>query len=174
MALPAGFQLEEPLGLPTGFQLENTQPEKPQGPIQVEADASDFTRGIANIVPQLQNVYGGAKVLVGKTLGDQEMMQSGMHHMQAGESKTQVKASDDLYDAWDKGIGTVITDWLPYQAGSGIGSVLETLGMMGIGAATGAVGGAGVGAIPGAVAGAVSKQLIKKGITPLKPLVILF
>ena len=141
MALPAGFQLEEQqTNLPAGFQLEKPelkpdslgrfvangqpQPATPTGPIQVGEEAPNFTRGVGNILPQLQNVYGGAKVLAGKALGSEEMMQSGMEHMKAGEAKTSVKESDDLYKAWDKGIGTVITDWLPYQVGAGVGSML--------------------------------------------------
>lgn len=137
---------------------------EPNAPIQVGADAPDFTRGIANILPQLQSTYGSAKVLAGKTLGDKEMMKSGMEYMQAGEAKTQTKESDEFTNAWNKGIGTVLTDWLPYQAGAGVGSLLETLGMMGIGAVGGAGVGVGVGAIPGAAMGLVGKQLVKKGV----------
>ena len=146
------------------FKAAPQQQPVQEGAKMVGEEAPDFTRGVGNILPQLQNVYGGAKVLAGKALGDEEMMQSGIGHMKAGESKTEVKESDDLFKAWDKGIGTVITDWLPYQAGAGVGSVIETLGMMGIGAATGAATGAGVGAIPGALTGALGKTLIKQGV----------
>ena len=140
------------------------QKKAPEGPIQVGEDASDFTRGLANYLPQTQATYGGAKVLAGKALNSPEMIQSGLEHMKAGEAKTQVKASDEFTSAWDKGIGTVLTDWLPYQVGSGVGSIAETLAMSGLGALVGGAGGAGVGAIPGAAAGLVSKQLVKKGI----------
>ena len=138
---------------------------KPQeGPIRVGEDASDFTRGISNVLPQLESTYGAAKVLAGKTLGNKEMMESGMGSMKAGEAKTQVKESDEFTTAFNKGIGTVLTDWLPYQAGAGVGSILETLAAMGIGAGVGAVGGAGVGAIPGALSGILGKTLLKQGV----------
>ena len=87
-----------------------------------------------------------------------------MESMQAGEAKQVVKESDDFVKAWEKGIGTVITDWLPYQVGAGIGNLAETVAFSLAGAGVGAVTGAGVGAVPGAVAGAVSKTLIKQGI----------
>jgi len=38
---------------------------KPEGPKVVAEDAADFTRGIANIVPQWQNVSSSAKTLTG-------------------------------------------------------------------------------------------------------------
>ena len=175
MALPAGFELEKPQ-LPEGFKLED-QP-KPdalgrfvadeaapqEGPVQVGENAPDFTRGLTNELGSLQNVYGGAKVLAGKVLGSQSLMQSGLESMKAGEAKTEVKPTDDLTDAFKKGIGSVVGDWLPYQIGSGVGNILETLGFMGIGAGVGALTGAGAGALPGAVAGAVEKSLVKKGV----------
>lgn len=145
--------------------------EKPQGPVIAPEDAPDFTRGIGNIVPQLQNVGSSAKALTGvvaKKLGFNEtgdsLIASGLQGMKESEAKTVVKDSDEFTTAWEKGIGTVVTDWLPYQAGAGVGSLLETLGFVAVGAAAGAVGGAGVGALPGAVGGAISKTLIKQGI----------
>lgn len=140
------------------------KPKPQEGPIRVGEDASDFTRGISNVLPQLESTYGAAKVLAGKKLGSKEMMESGMGSMKAGEAKTQVKESDEFTTALNKGIGTVLTDWLPYQAGAGVGSILETLAAMGIGAGVGAVGGAGVGAIPGALSGILGKTLLKQGI----------
>lgn len=144
--------------------IEKQKAPEPSGAKQVGEDAPDFTRGLGNFIPQLESTYGGAKVLAGKALGDKEMMQSGIGHMKAGEAKTETKESDEFTNAWSKGIGTVLTDWLPYQAGAGVGSLLETLGMMGIGAGVGAVTGAGVGAVPAAAASLVGKQLVKKGI----------
>ena len=35
------------------------------------------------------------------------------------------KKSDDLEEAWKQGIGTVLTDWLPYQIGSGTANIME-------------------------------------------------
>ena len=121
---------------------------KSEGPKQVAEDAADFTRGLANIVPQWQNVTASAKALTGvaaKKMGfdkaGEEMITSGLEGMKKAEAKMQVKESDEFLNAWDKGIGTVVTDWLPYQAGAGLGSLLETLAFTGLGAAVGTVGG---------------------------------
>jgi hypothetical protein len=134
-------------------------------------ETGDFMRGIYNYLPQLQETYGGAKVFTGmglKKLGatetGQSLIESGKESMDIGESKQVTRESDSLTKAWEKGIGTVITDWLPYNIGSGVASVAETLAVMGIGAGVGAVAGGGAGAIPGAVGAAVSKTLVKKGI----------
>jgi hypothetical protein len=151
--------------------LSKQTPAAPEGPIRAAEDAPDFTRGVGNIVPQLQNVASGAKALTGvvaKKMGFNEtgdsLIASGLQGMKKSEAEMVIKDSDEFTEAWEKGIGTVITDWLPYQAGAGVGSLLETLGFMAIGATAGAVGGAGVGALPGAVGGAISKTLIKQGV----------
>jgi hypothetical protein len=145
-------------------------PPKPQARVAGE-DEGDFLRGISNVPGQIQNVYGGSKVLAGLAANKagagetgKSLIKSGMESMQAGEAKQVVKESDDFVKAWEKGIGTVITDWLPYQIGAGIGNLAETVAFSLAGAGAGAVTGAGVGALPGAVAGAVSKTLIKQGI----------
>lgn len=129
-----------------------------------EDTSSDFVRGVKNILPQIQETYGGAKVLAGKVAGDKEMMKSGMEHMQAGQQKQVTKETDEFTKAWEKGIGSVVTDYLPYMAGSGVGSMLETIASMGIGMGAGAIGGGGIGAIPGALTGAIGKSLLKKGV----------
>jgi hypothetical protein len=126
--------------------------------------SSDFFRGIGNIPGIIQEAYGGTKILAGKALGSESLTQSGIESYQAGQAKQTSKASDEFTHAWEQGIGTVLTDWLPYQVGSGIGSVLESLAFMVGGAGVGAAGGAGVGAVPGAAAGLVGKALIKKGV----------
>jgi len=134
-------------------------------------ETGDFMRGIYNYLPQLQETYGGTKVFAGmglKKLGatetGQELIESGKESMDIGESKQLTRESDSLTRAFEKGIGTVVTDWLPYNIGSGVASIAETLAVMGIGAGVGALTGAGVGAIPGAITGAISKTLVKKGV----------
>jgi hypothetical protein len=134
-------------------------------------ETGDFMRGIYNYLPQLQETYGGAKVFTGmglKKLGatetGQSLIESGKESMDIGESKQVTRESDSLTRAWEKGIGSVVTEWLPYNIGSGIANVGETLAVMGIGAGVGALTGAGAGAIPGAISAAVSKTLVKKGI----------
>ena len=143
--------------------------EKPKkGPIQADENAPDFTRGAGNIFPQIQSTYGAAKALTGvaaQKLGfedtGKEWMKSGLEHMEKGEAATIVKPTDELVGAWEKGgAGAILTDWLPYQMGAGVGNLAETLGFMAIGA----VSGAGVASIPTAIAGAVGRNLIKDGI----------
>jgi hypothetical protein len=128
-------------------------------------------RGIYNYLPQLQETYGGAKVFTGmglKKLGatetGQSLIESGKESMDIGESKQVTRESDSLTRAWEKGIGSVVTEWLPYNIGAGVANIGETLAVMGVGAGVGAVAGGGAGAIPGAVGAAVSKTLVKKGI----------
>jgi hypothetical protein len=138
------------------------KPAKPTARVADE-DEGDFMRGISNIPGQIQNVYGAGKVLSGlvaNKLGAKDtgksLIQSGIESMGEGESKQVVKESDEFLKAWEKGIGTVVTDWLPYQIGSGAGNIAETLAFMGIGA---------VGAsAPGAIASALSKSLVKTGL----------
>jgi len=139
--------------------------EKPKkGQQRAAADAPDFSRGMGNIPGGIQNIYGAAKTVAGvgaKKLGFEDtgtsLIKSGLESMEAGESKQLVKESDEFTNAWEKGIGTVITDWLPYQMGAGVGNLIETLGAMGIGA----VAGAGVGSLPTAVAAGLGKTLLK-------------
>jgi hypothetical protein len=133
--------------------------------------SSDFMRGIRNYLPQLQETYGGAKALVGATakkLGAEqfgsEMIRSGAQSMEAGQAGQVGRESDSLTKAWEKGLGSVITDWLPYQVGSGAANIAETLGVTAVGAITGFVLGKGVGAVPGGIAGFVGKSLVKQGV----------
>lgn len=133
--------------------------------------SSDFLRGIKNYLPQLQELGGAAEALTGvaaSKLGAKEtgksLTESGLKTMEAGQAKAVSKESDAFLNAWEKGIGTVVTDWLPYQMGSGVANIAETLGFMGLGALAGTAAAPGGGTAAGAVTGAVSKILIKKGI----------
>ena len=149
-------------------QIKSQEPEpvQPAGPEILPEDdtSSDFMRGIKNALPGIKSTYGAAKVLAGKTLGNKELMASGVEGMKEAETQQKVKASDEFTEAWKQGIGSVLTDWLPYQVGSGLANLAETAGFTLAGAGLGAVTGAGVGAIPGALEGTVAKTLIKKGI----------
>lgn len=148
-------------------------PEQPkaESAVETEPSGSDFLRGITNYLPQLQETWGGAKTLAGMgltKLGAEEagrgLIESGMASMKQGEAEQITRESDSFTKALDKGVYTLITDWLPYQIGAGAANIAETLAAMGVGAVAGGVSTAGVGALPGALAGAVSKTLVKKGI----------
>ena len=127
---------------------------------QAEAGGSDFFRGIGNIPGQIQESFGNAKAFAGLLSGNKDLVKGGMDTAAAGQARQVGKESDSFSKAYDKGIGTVLTDWLPYQIGAGVGNIAETLAFMGIGA----VAGGGVASIPGAAAGVVGKTLIKQGI----------
>jgi hypothetical protein len=174
---------EKPLNLTpyTGeilSELPTKKPEPPpvpeqQGPrvLGPEDTSSDFMRGIRNYLPQLQETFGGAQVLTGRLaqkVGAEEtggdLIKRGVENLQKAESKTVVRKTDEFTEALKEGIIPLITDWLPYQIGSGAANLAETLGTMAIGAGVGAATGAGVGALPGAISGVVAKSLVKKGI----------
>jgi hypothetical protein len=174
---PAGFKpytgevLNE---LPAGFKPYTGEvlKEKPAAP-DTEG-SSNFVRAIRNYLPGLQETYGGAKVFAGlaaKKIGATDtaksLIEGGIETMDVGQGKQVTRDTDSFTNAWEKGIGSVVTDWLPYQAGAGVASVAETLAMMGIGAGIGAVTGAGVGALPGAIGFGLSKTLAKQGVKEL-------
>ena len=148
------------------------EPSKTGPTVLPESDtSSDFLRGIKNYLPQLQELGGAAEALTGvaaSKLGAKEtgksLTESGLKTMEAGQAKAVSKESDEFLKAWEKGIGTVVTDWLPYQMGAGAANIAETLGFMGLGALAGTAVEPGGGTAAGAVTGAVSKALIKKGI----------
>jgi hypothetical protein len=128
-------------------------------------DSSDLVRGFTNYLPQLKETYGGAKVLAGKAAGSQELMKSGLETMEEAKHalRGKSKETDSFTTALDKGIEAVLTDWLPYQVGSGAANLLESLAVMGAGAAAGSVV-PGLGTAVGGVTGLVSKKLVKEGV----------
>ena len=133
--------------------------------------SSDFLRGLGNTPGSIEETYGAAKALTGlaaKKLGadqfGQEVIKSGLEHMESGKARQTVKRTDDFEEAWHKGIGAVVTYWLPYQMGAGVGNLAEAGAFSLIGAGVGAATGAGVGAVPGAIAGALSRKLAERGI----------
>ena len=156
--------------------IQHLSNKSPKGPtVLPEGDTtSDFMRGIRNYLPGLQEMGGAAQVLTGiaadkmgaKETG-KELIKSGTESMSSGQAKQVVRETDEFTKAWDKGIASVVTDWLPYQMGAGVANIAETLAAMGIGAGVGAIAGAGAGALPGAIATGLSKTLVKKGVLEL-------
>ena len=80
---------------------------------QAEAGGSDFFRGIGNIPGQIQESFGNAKAFAGLLSGDKDLVKGGMDTAVAGKARQIGKESDSFSNAFDKGIGTVLTDWLP-------------------------------------------------------------
>jgi len=141
----------------------------PPQPTEAPAGSSDLIRGFTNYLPQLQETYGGAKVLAGKLIDSKDLMQSGLETMAAAKAElaTKHKATDSFTSALDKGVGAVLTDWLPYQIGSGAANLVESLGVMVAGGALGSLAAPGVGTLAGGATGLVEKELVKRGIKEL-------
>jgi hypothetical protein len=138
--------------------------EEPVVPTQA-GSSSDLVRGFKSYLPQTQETFGGFKTLLGKTIGSEGLVKSGLESIQEAQQKQAYtsKESDSLANAWEKGVGTVLTDWLPYQVGIGGANILEALAASGAGAFAGSVAGPG-GTVAGGLSGFVGKQLVKKGI----------
>lgn len=139
-----------------------------------EDNSSDLVRGFKSYLPGTQEIFGGAQTLLGvgaeKTFGksgvSDYLIEKGSKNLKEAETEQQrtAKPTDEFTSAWEAGIGTVITDWLPYQIGSGAANLLETAAVSAAGAALGSVAVPGVGTVGGGLTGLVSKQLIKKGV----------
>lgn len=147
-------------------KVEEEKPVQPTGPSE---SSSDLIRGFTNYLPQLQETYGGAKVLAGKVFGSEDLMKSGLATMAAAKAElaTKHKATDSFTSALDKGVGAVLTDWLPYQIGSGAANLVESLGVMAAGGVLGSLAAPGVGTLAGGATGLVEKELVKRGIKEL-------
>lgn len=161
-------ELRYQVSLSRGAEQEKKKEEE-QKPTEAPADSSDLIRGFTNYLPQLQETYGGAKVLAGKLIGSEGLMKSGLESMAAAKAELAAKhkASDSFTDALGKGVGTVLTDWLPYQIGSGAANLVESLGVMFAGGALGSLAAPGVGTLAGGATGLVEKELVKRGVKEL-------
>ena len=128
-------------------------------------ESSDFMRGIKSYPGQTKEILGGGKTLLGKAIGSRGLMERGIQDIQEAQTTQQQisKPTDTFDEAYNQGVLTVLTDWLPYQAGIGAANIGETLALMGVGAFAGSVAGPG-GAVGGGATGLLSKQLVKKGI----------
>jgi hypothetical protein len=153
-------------------QTTEAPAEEPKGPtvLPEEDTSSDFVRGIKSYLPSLRETANAAEVgagLIAKKLGAEEtgkgMIQSGIKGMGAAKEQQVTKESDSFSNAWEKGIGSVIADYLPYQIGAGVGNITESLLAAGVGGAMGSVAGP-AGAVPGAITGLLEKSLVKSGV----------
>jgi hypothetical protein len=140
-----------------------------------KADQSwDVTRGFKAYMPQTQETFGGAQAVLGlgaeRLLGKDSsiakyLTEHGLENIKAGQEKQRplAKETDTFTNAWEKGIGSVLTDWLPYQIGQGAANILETgavaLGGAAVGSAVPVAGTAG-----GALSGILGKSLVKRGV----------
>ena len=153
-AVPSQPVIEEPI-----FKGQEPQP------LPADDTSSDFIRGIKSYIPQQKELFGGAQVLTGKAFGSADMIKSGLDRMERAQ-KEQIplsKETDSFTAAFEKGLGAVITDYIPYIAGQGVGMVSEAVLSGVVGSILGSVAGPG-GTVSGGVSGVVAKNLIKKGV----------
>ena len=148
------------------FGVGTAAVEQPKRPEQAPEDSSDFVRGVTNYVPQMKETFGGMKVLAGKVLGSKDIMQSGLDTLKEAKAKLapRSKPTDSFSEAWKQGMGAVLTDWLPYQVGSGVANLGESLAVMTAGSMVGSAIEPGIGTIAGGATGLLEKQLVKQGI----------
>lgn len=136
--------------------------------------SSALVSGFKSYLPQLQETFGGVKTLLGvgaeRVLGpgavSQALLKSGAESMaeaQKAQEPLVTPERSSFTNALDKGLGSVLTEWLPYQVGSGAANLLESLGVMAAGSAVGSTAPV-VGTIGGAATGLVAKEMAKKGI----------
>ena len=139
--------------------LKPTQQAKPE-------ETGNFVRGLKSYLPQTQEIIGGGEAILGKAIGSEGLKKAGLENIKTAQAAQQQisKPTDSLTQAWEQGIGAVITDWLPYQAGIGVANIGETLATMGVGAIAGGATAGPLGAIGGGIGGVIEKSLIKKGI----------
>ena len=141
------------------------QPVQQPQPLPADDTSSDFIRGIKSYIPQQKELLGGAQVLTGKAFGSADMIKSGLERMDRAQ-KEQIplsKETDSFTAALNKGLGAVITDYIPYIAGQGVGMVSEAVLSGVVGSILGSVAGPS-GTVSGGVSGVVAKNLIKKGV----------
>jgi hypothetical protein len=147
-----------------------------------QEEDGDFVRGLKNYIPQTKQIGGDLTTLAGlgmrKALGpgevSQGMIDKGQEWSSDAAGQMVGKDTDEFTGALDKGVGSLLTDYVPYQAGQAVGMIGESLATAAAGAAVGgAIGsaGAGVGAVPGAlaggIAGAIEGAAVKQGVKAL-------
>ena len=148
-------------------QTQNQPLDLDQPNILQDGEGSDFFRGIGSYKDQFGGIIGGAEVLAGKAVDSDEMIMSGVERMQESEeavNRRGVKKTDSFLSAYDEGIGAVLTEFVPYIAGQGVGMIGEALVTATAGAMIGSTAAPGFGTIGGLLTGFVGRQLVKEGI----------
>ena len=148
-------------------QTQNQPLDLDQPNILQDGEGSDFFRGIGSYKDQFGGIVGGAEVLAGKAVDSDEMIMSGVKRMQESEeaiNRRGVKNTDNFLGAYDEGIGAVLTEFIPYIAGQGVGMIAEALVTATAGAIVGSAAAPGFGTLGGALTGFVGRELVKEGI----------
>jgi len=143
-----------------------------QGLLGVEK--GDFVRGFESLADSDKEVLGGMQTLLGAgakhvlgqgVVSDYLLGKGAKNIHEANEAQQrEAKKSDDLQEAWKQGIGTVVTDWLPYQVGQGMANIMETGAFALAGGLLGSAVAPGAGTAAGAMESVVNRSLVRKGI----------
>ena len=161
---PEGATDDQLIAVAQSHYMQQQRPVEQPVPAAPEPEQGDFMRGLKGWLPGFQETLGGSQVIAGKALGSEGIMQSGMERIKSAQAAQKPKETDEFTNAWEKGIGTVLTDWLPYQLGAGVGNIAESVAFAGVGSLLGGTLGGGVGAAPGAAVGFLEKTLVKEGV----------
>ena len=159
---PEGASEQDILNAAATLYQQQAQPQ-PEIPQEASEDSSDFIRGIKSYIPQTKELFGGTKVLAGKMFNNDELIQSGVATMKEAQQE-QIplsKTTDSFTTALDKGLFTVLTDYVPYVAGQGVAMLSEAGLSALVGGLIGSAAGPG-GTVTGGFSGIVAKNLIKK------------
>ena len=137
-------------------------------------DKGDFVRGFESLADSDKEVLGGMQTLLGAgakhvlgqgVVSDYLLGKGAKNIHEANEAQQrEAKKSDDLQEAWKQGIGTVVTDWLPYQVGQGMANIMETGAFALAGGLLGSAVAPGAGTAAGAMESVVNRSLVRKGI----------
>ena len=132
-----------------------------------DGEGSDLLRGIGTYTDQYGGILGGVQALGGKAIDSDEQIMKGLERMEESEAavgRRGVKKTDSFTGALEEGIGAVLTEYIPFIAGQGIGMIGEAFLTATAGAMVGSAAAPGAGTATGALTGLVAKNLVKKGI----------
>ena len=132
-----------------------------------DGEGSDFTRGLGTYTDQYGGILGGAQALAGKAIDSDEQIMKGLERMEESEAavgRRGVKKTDSFTGALEEGVGAVLTEYIPFIAGQGVGMIGEAFLTATAGAMIGSAAAPGTGTATGALTGLVAKNLVKKGI----------
>jgi len=132
-----------------------------------DGEGSDFTRGLFTYTDQYGGILGGAQALAGKAIDSDEQIMKGLERMEESEAavgRRGVKKTDSFTGALEEGVGAVLTEYIPFIAGQGVGMIGEAFLTATAGAMVGSAAAPGAGTATGALTGLVAKNLVKKGI----------
>ena len=93
-----------------------------------DGEGSDFTRGLGTYTDQYGGILGGAQALAGKAIGSDEQIMKGLERMEESEAavgRRGVKKTDSFTGALEEGVGAVLTEYIPFIAGQGVGMIGE-------------------------------------------------